>query len=281
MRTIVVGAGILGASVAYHLALEGAEVEVIDAAHDGKATLAGAGIICPWTADAEDADFYRLYAAGGLYYPELVTALTERGEADTSYRRVGALVLANNKAELKETEAWLMPRLAAAPEAGAVSRLSGREAQELFPPLRNDLVALHIANGGRVEARAIAGAMMRIAIANGAISRAGRVTLARQGSRVVAMLDGSMLEADIVVLTAGAWATKRWPRSELQSQWPRTRPACTSGPRHSRPVTGRCYCPRAGTTCWPSTITVSSSARRVSRARASITGRPPAAWRRC
>jgi len=48
MRVIVIGAGILGASAAYHLSSAGAEVEIVDAAHQGRATQAGAGIICPW-----------------------------------------------------------------------------------------------------------------------------------------------------------------------------------------------------------------------------------------
>ncbi len=48
MHIVVVGAGILGASTAYHAARLGAEVTVVDQAHEGRATAAGAGIICPW-----------------------------------------------------------------------------------------------------------------------------------------------------------------------------------------------------------------------------------------
>ena len=44
MRIVVVGAGILGASTAYHLARDGADVAIVDQAHDGQATAAGAGI---------------------------------------------------------------------------------------------------------------------------------------------------------------------------------------------------------------------------------------------
>ena len=47
MWIVVVGAGILGASTAYHLAREGADVAIVDQAHEGQATAAGAGIICP------------------------------------------------------------------------------------------------------------------------------------------------------------------------------------------------------------------------------------------
>ena len=61
MHVVVVGAGILGASTAYHLARAGARVTVVDQAHDGRATAAGAGIICPWVSGVDDPAFYRLY----------------------------------------------------------------------------------------------------------------------------------------------------------------------------------------------------------------------------
>lgn len=45
---IVVGAGILGASAAYHIAKKGADVTLIDRGERGRATDAAAGIVCPW-----------------------------------------------------------------------------------------------------------------------------------------------------------------------------------------------------------------------------------------
>ena len=70
MKVIVVGAGILGASAAYHLAREGCEVTLIDRADEGRATAAGAGIVCPWGSPGEDAASYGLLAGGAKYYPE-------------------------------------------------------------------------------------------------------------------------------------------------------------------------------------------------------------------
>ena len=45
----VVGAGLVGLSLAYELASLGASVTVIDAGHPGRATDAGAGILSPLT----------------------------------------------------------------------------------------------------------------------------------------------------------------------------------------------------------------------------------------
>ena len=92
MHIIVVGAGILGASTAFHLARAGAQITIVDASHDGRATAAGAGIICPWVSGADDPAFYRLYVEGARYYTELVPELAEQRRNRTrlpSRRRSG------------------------------------------------------------------------------------------------------------------------------------------------------------------------------------------------
>ena len=118
MHVVVVGAGILGASVAFHLARAGAQVTVVDQAHDGRATAAGAGIICPWVSGADDPAFYRLYADGARYYGELVPALAELGETDLGFRRVGAMVVSKDADELAAFQAMLPRRRADTPEMG-------------------------------------------------------------------------------------------------------------------------------------------------------------------
>ena len=57
---IVIGGGIVGASTAYHLARAGAHVTVIDRAHPGQATAAGAGIIAPGSGFREPAAYFSL-----------------------------------------------------------------------------------------------------------------------------------------------------------------------------------------------------------------------------
>ena len=44
MKVVVVGAGIVGTSTAYHLACKGADVFLVDRKDEGQATAAGAGI---------------------------------------------------------------------------------------------------------------------------------------------------------------------------------------------------------------------------------------------
>ncbi len=207
MKVVVVGAGVLGAGPAYHLARDGAEVTVVDRADQGRATSAGAGIVCPWGTRIEDPPAYALLAAGARYYQTLVAALAEDGEQDLGYRRVGALFVPDEPDELDATERRVRTGAADAPEAGRIERLSAAEARALFPPLRQDLPGLHVSGGARVNGRLLAAALGRAAAGRGARMVEGAAELVLQGSRAVGVrVDGEIIKADTVVVTAGAWA---------------------------------------------------------------------------
>ena len=207
MHIVVVGAGILGASTAFHLAREGAQVTVLDQAHEGRATAAGAGIICPWVSGVDDSAFYSLYTQAARYYSELVPALAELGESDLGFRRVGALVVSVDVSELATLSRLLQRRQSDTPEMGAVSLLSPREARGMFPPLGGDFAALHLAGGARVDGRRMGAGLLQAAQKCGAAIRNGHAGLVLTGDRVTGIaLGGERIEADCVVVTAGAWA---------------------------------------------------------------------------
>jgi D-amino-acid dehydrogenase len=207
MHIVVVGAGILGASTAFHLARAGAQVTIVDQAHEGRATAAGAGIICPWVSGTDDTAFYRLHTESARYYAELLPLMEELGETDHGYRRVGAMVVSNDAAELAAFHEMLRDRHNATPEMGATSRLSPSEAMTLFPPLRSDLGAVHLAGGARVDGRCMAAGLLRAAQHHGATPREGHADLVAAGDRVIGvMLNGNAIAADCVIVTAGAWA---------------------------------------------------------------------------
>jgi glycine/D-amino acid oxidase-like deaminating enzyme len=207
MRIVVVGAGVLGASTAYHLAREGADVAVVDQAHEGRATAAGAGILCPWASHVDDPAFYELYAAGARYYSDLVPALSELGETDLGFRRVGALIVSTDPRELTSAESLLRDRRMEAPEIGEVDRLFPREVKALFPPLRADLAGIHVAGGARVDGRRLAASLLRAAEHHGATVARGFGELISRGDRAPSVrLDDREIVADAVVITAGAWS---------------------------------------------------------------------------
>ena len=212
MRLIIVGAGITGAACAYTASALGAEVILIDAERPGRATAAGAGIICPWTAAVDDPAWYDFARTAARDYPALIAALADQDEPDVSYRQVGALLLAGTPAQpdqadaLEQARRRLAARSAAAPEMGEVTVLDGDQAQALFPPLRPDAAAVHVAGAARVDGRQLAAALVRAAVRQGAAIRTGAAALSCPAGRVAGVrVDGDLVEADAVVAAAGTW----------------------------------------------------------------------------
>ncbi|HEX5405389.1 MAG TPA: FAD-dependent oxidoreductase [Pseudonocardiaceae bacterium] len=194
---VVVGAGIAGASVAYHASRLGADTVLVDRDTPGQATSAGAGIVCPWSSKVADPTWQRLADAAAEYYPTLVADLG----TDTGYRQVGALRLVRSDAEQQE----VLDRCAGSP--GEVSVLSGESARDLFPPLRGDLAAVHISGGARVDGRRLRAALREAAVRQGAKVLSGTARLIAAGSRITGVdVDGSRIDADTVVVAAGAWS---------------------------------------------------------------------------
>jgi D-amino-acid dehydrogenase len=202
-RVVVVGGGIVAASVAYHLAREGASVVTVEADLPGPATAAGAGIICPWGDEADDAS-YQLVADGARYYPELLAMLAEDGEAETSYAKVGTLCVADELEPLEPIEALLLSRRSARPEIGDVAFVGPGEPKKAFPPLAAGLRGLWIGGGARVDGRSIRDCLLRGAERHGAQRMRGTAVLDIPGVTV----DGEHVSADAVVVAAGAWTAQ-------------------------------------------------------------------------
>lgn len=202
MRVLVIGGGVLGASAAFHLALSGADVVLADDVQEGRATAAGAGIVCPWLSSRDDPHWIRIAEAGARYYPTLIEHLDESGAGEIGYARVGALAVSTDRAGLDATAAALSARRRAIPEIGEVDRLSPAAARHLFPPLHPDLAALRVVGGARVDGRKLAAALRRGAEARGAQVIAGAAELLPTGARVGA----ERIDADRIVVAAGAWA---------------------------------------------------------------------------
>jgi D-amino-acid dehydrogenase len=206
MRLVVAGSGIVGSACAYVAAGLGAQVTMIDAARPGQATAAGAGIICPWTAGLDDPAGYAFACAAARAYPALVAELAGLGEADVSYRQVGALVVADDDDQLEQARAALEARRAANPEMGDIQVLTGSGAQHRFPPLRPGLPAVHIPGAARVDGRKVTGALIRAARRAGATVITAHAELACRGGRAAGVLaGGELIEADAVVAATGAW----------------------------------------------------------------------------
>jgi D-amino-acid dehydrogenase len=208
-KIIVIGAGILGASTAYHLAKMGAEVTIVDRQDLGQATEAAAGIVCPWLSQRRYKAWYQLVKAGARYYPKLIADLIADGEKDTGYRQVGAINLHTDIDKLEQMAERARKRREDAPEIGEIHILSPDETKKLFPPLSNEYGAVFVSGGARVNGKALRNALMNAAIKHGAKLLHGNAELMRMDNCSVGVsLSGEKMAADKVVVTAGAWANE-------------------------------------------------------------------------
>ncbi|MRX71210.1 FAD-dependent oxidoreductase [Bacillus lacus] len=206
-KHIVVGAGIAGASAAYHLARFGEHVTVVDRADSGQATDAAAGIICPWISQRRNKAWYALAKAGAAYYQTLIRMLKEDGETETGYSRRGAISLHTDEEKLKAMKERALKRREDAPEIGEVYLLSQEDTKKLFPLVSEEFQSLYVSGAARVNGRALRDALMSAARRYGAEVKKGSALLLHQEKRVNGVsIDGSIYPADSVIVTAGAWA---------------------------------------------------------------------------
>ncbi|MFS0573996.1 FAD-binding oxidoreductase [Sporosarcina sp. 179-K 3D1 HS] len=208
-KFIVIGGGILGASTAFHLAKAGEEVLLVDRQDAGQGTDAAAGIICPWLSQRRNKAWYSLAKSGASYYSSLIQQLEEVGEAETGYKRVGAVSLHMDEGKLAKMEERARKRREDAPEVGEICQISKTATSDLFPPVGPDYSSVYISGAARVNGRELRNALIRAAKKNGALVREGSAQLLLDGDRIVGIrIRDEEIFADTIIITAGAWASE-------------------------------------------------------------------------
>lgn len=208
-RFIIVGAGILGVSTAYHLAKMGARVQVIDRQDVGQATDAAAGIICPWLSQRRNKAWYQLAKNGAKYYDTLINELETNGETNTGYKKVGAICIHTEAEKINKLEERAYKRRIDAPEMGEIRRLTTAETQQLFPPLSEQYSSLFVSGAARVNGRAIRQSLENVARKYGAEFLRGSASIVFEENKVTGVkVEGRIFHADKVIVTVGAWANE-------------------------------------------------------------------------
>ena len=218
MRTVVVGAGIVGASTAFHLTQLGAQVYFIDSDAPGRATFAGAGIVCPWLSQNRDPRYEELSFAAVRYYPELVAKLAAAGETGVAYDLVGGLVVANSIDQLDSVVQRLQKHLEhGVKEVGQVRLLHAGGPNELFPYLDSELIGIYLSGAARVSGETFRVALLNAALKAGARQLSGTAALERSGNAIIGVrVNGDFLSADAVIVAAGAWSADLCRPLDLQ-----------------------------------------------------------------
>jgi D-amino-acid dehydrogenase len=218
-KIIVIGAGILGASTAYHLSKKGAQVTLIDRQDPGQATDAAAGIVCPWLSQRRNKVWYRMVKGGAKYYPQLIKELEALGETETGYKRVGALSLHSDDKKLDKMIERAVKRRGDAPEIGDIRKLTAAETKDRFPLLSEDFASVFVSGAARVDGRALRHALIRAAEKNGADFRYGDAKILLANDCVAGVKIGQKtIAADSVIVTAGVWAKELFREAGIDFQ---------------------------------------------------------------
>lgn len=206
---IVVGAGIIGCTVASELAKAGARVLVLEPRAPGQgATRASAGVLCPYI-EGHEAKLRDLGARSLELYDAFIDRLRADSGHDIVYQRNGTFEMAFSDADVARLTAQsallATRRVECAWEAPA--------AFENLEPLasRRALGALLIPIHGLVGVTSMTLAAAAAAEKYGAQFKndVGAIRIyAMPGSRVGVQTASSMWDAEHVVLAAGSWSSK-------------------------------------------------------------------------
>jgi glycine oxidase len=193
VNVTVVGAGIVGLSIAHELASRGASVRIEDPRGVGQgATWASAGILAPHI-EGHSGALLTLAVQSLQEYDGFIERVTIDADQPTEYQRSGTLQVALNADESQRLSA-AAARLSQAQvrheliDAGAARRLE--------PALGDIVSALHVPEHGYVNVRSLVSALVE------ALSQRG-VTI---GDGQVEDLEAEAARADAVIVAAGTWS---------------------------------------------------------------------------
>ena len=197
---IVVGGGLIGLACATAIAREGVRALVVSSSEQGAASGVSAGILAPSVGDPPASARELGFAARDLY-PDYVAALASRTGRRVSLDRSGVLEVALHESEMIALRA----RLQGESTCIDASTLAGLE-----PSLAPAVGAVFHPLDGAVDAAALLDAVRDDAERDPRVLFSpGRVTRVHpgHGPAVVEVEDGARLEADVIVVAAGAWAS--------------------------------------------------------------------------
>jgi glycine oxidase len=204
---IVLGAGVIGAAVAFELAASGYRVRVIDAREAGLgATQASAGVLAPYIEGHESRALSALGRRSLDLYDEFVDRVARAAERKINYGRIGTIEVA-----LDQAHASRLRQVAdALVRDGVETRwLDARETMAAEPGVAPAAVAaLLTPMHGFVGAADLTHAMVFAAARHGAIfeHHTKALSVEPSGASLRVLTDAGRWEADRVVLAAGSWS---------------------------------------------------------------------------
>jgi glycine oxidase len=205
---VVIGGGVIGCAIAWEAAQRGLSVVVAERDSPGRrATWAAAGMLSPLGEAGTAGPFLDLADASLQLFAAFADGLQQQSGIDIEYRTNGKLHVALDGADAS------LRALAATPAAQRfeVRLLDGDGARGLEPALSERVTAaLLVGRDHRVNNRLLAQALLSSATASGVTFRTANpvasIIARHETAAGVRLLSGDQIDADSVVMAAGAWS---------------------------------------------------------------------------
>jgi glycine oxidase len=208
-RVVVVGAGVIGLSVAWRLARAGARITVVERDRPGRgASRVAAGMLAPISeAGFHDEEATRFARASLARYPSFLTELESDADMRVALDTRGTLVVARDADDAAYIRRAYEYRRSIGLPVEWLSGSAAREAEPLLSPRVS--AAMSVPDDCQVDTRAFLVALERACTNKGVEIRAEcevrRVDVSDNVARGVACADETVA-ADTVVVAAGAWS---------------------------------------------------------------------------
>jgi len=207
VHILVIGAGIIGTSVAQALARRGASVTVLDMRGAGRgASWASAGLLAPFTEAQRDSPLQRLGARSLALYDQFIETAAVTSGRPIEYARTGTLEVALTQDEARH----LLEEKDQLERAGiGIQWMTGQELRAFEPALSPSAVGgVFVNEHGFVGVPGLVSALAQSASFAGASfeTPVEAIEVAAGPGRVEVRADQRRYHADHVVLAAGTWS---------------------------------------------------------------------------
>ncbi len=209
-RVAVVGGGVIGMSVAWRLARAGASVRLLERDRAGAGTSrVAAGMLAPITEagyGSGDEAMVRFAKSSLARYPGFVAELEQDADLPVALDTRGTLLVALDRDDRESLQRVFEHRRASGLSVEWISGERAREIEPLLSPRAH--AAVWIPDDHQVDTSSLLAALVRACKIRGVkIHEGARVDAVRIRSNAVLGIraDGADLDAEVVILCAGAW----------------------------------------------------------------------------
>jgi glycine oxidase len=194
--TIVIGGGVIGLCAARAIAKKGRSVVVVSEHRKGEASRAAAGMLAP-SVEQSDGPAHDFAVAARDFYPDYLEDLADETGIRVPLNRLGILQVALTEKGVKGLRKTASP---------ASTWLDRTQLAELEPTLGHALGAVMNPDDGAVDNVILMSALQESVDKTAAIAQieASALSVSRDIPRVE-LQSGESLEADNIVIAAGAW----------------------------------------------------------------------------